>query len=205
MHCCLGVRAGAGHLRDRRHSSSVALRLWAALSIAVLLMLAITLNGSRSASAGARAASAARIAELPRARLLAGINSLRRSRGLSALTLSEPLARGAQARAYSMAQKGYFAHVAPDGTPFWREILRYYKLHGFARWKVGENILWSVATVTSDEIVGDWLASPEHAEILLNPGWTQIGTETIRASSAPGFYGNRDVTIVVAEFGTRIR
>src|SRR5437762_48035 len=137
MDRCLGVRAETRNSPYRRRSSSLALRLWVVVSVAALLVLACTLRASRSAYAGPRAAGAATIAELPRGQLLTGINNLRRSRGLPALTLSEPLARGAHARAYSMAQKGYFSHVTPDGTPFWREILRYYQLHGFARWSVG--------------------------------------------------------------------
>jgi uncharacterized protein YkwD len=209
----VGVRAEAGILYDNRRLRSDAigrqsLLLLAAVAAAACLVLALVLHSSARASASRTGRSAARattIAELPERQLLIGINRLRVSHGLRELTVSDSLARGAQDRARSMALQGYFGHVSPDGTPFWRDLLRFYPEGGFKRWSVGENLLWSVAAVGADDVVQKWLASPEHASVLLGHTWAQIGTETIRATNAPGLFSHQDVTIVVAEFGTRIR
>jgi uncharacterized protein YkwD len=178
------------------------------LPVAVALVaLALAGRGVFASNSSAHAASAfeVSIAKLPERQLLAGINRVRLAHGLGALAPAESLVRAADARARSMAHAGYFGHVSPDGTPFWRDILRYYPAQGFSRWTVGENLLWSVPDIAGGEVVGEWLASPEHRAILLERGWTQIGAEAIRAQNAPGLFRRRDVTIVVAEFGTRVR
>jgi uncharacterized protein YkwD len=211
MNVRLGVRAEArlphGQRRSLPRLGRQELLLLSVAAATAAVVLATVPNASGSASAGGRrvAAVATKIVELPGRELLTGINGVRQSRGLRALTPSEQLARGARERAHSMAQEGYFGHVSPRGTPFWRDLLRYYGAAGFSRWSVGENLLWSVADVGAGAVVQEWLASPEHATVLLNRKWTQIGIDSIRARNAPGpLFSHRDVTIVVAEFGARI-
>jgi uncharacterized protein YkwD len=197
INCRLGVRA------DARLQGREELLLLVVAAIAATLALAIVLNANDEANAGARAA-AAKVVELPQHELLAGINAARRSRGLRVLTTSNGLTSGARDRALSMAREGYFGHTSPQGTPFWRDLQQFYPSAGFSRWSVGENLLWSVSTVAPGIVVRSWLASPEHAMVLLSRKWTQVGVETVRALRAPGRpFGDRDVTIVVAEFGVR--
>jgi uncharacterized protein YkwD len=52
-------------------------------------------------------------------------------------------------------------------------------------------------------MVARWLASPEHRAILLDPTWREVGIYAARVVPAPGFYGDRAVTIVTADFGVR--
>jgi uncharacterized protein YkwD len=197
VNCRLGVRA------DARLPGRQELLLLVVAAIAASLALAIVLNANDNAVARA-AARATKVVELPQGELLTGINSVRRSHGLPVLAPSNALTSGARDRALSMAREGYFGHISPQGTPFWRDLQQFYPSAGFSRWSVGENLLWSVSTVAPDTVVRSWLASPEHSAVLLSRKWTQVGVETIRALRAPGQpFGNRDVTIVVAEFGVR--
>ena len=199
VNCRVGVRA------DARLPGRQELLLLVVAAIAASLALAIVLSANDNAVAGSRAAArATKVVELPQHELLAGINSVRRNRGLRVLAPSNALTSGARDRALSMAREGYFGHTTPQGTPFWRDLQQFYPSAGFTRWSVGENLLWSVSTVGAGTVVRSWLASPEHSAVLLSRKWTQIGVETIRAQDAPGQpFGNRDVTIVVAEFGVR--
>ena len=49
------------------------------------------------------------------------------------------------------------------------------------------------------------LDSPIHRRVMLAPGWRELGIGVVSAVGAPGAYGERDVQIAAAEFGTRKR
>jgi uncharacterized protein YkwD len=68
---------------------------------------------------------------------------------------------------------------------------------------VGENLLWSSATVDAHRALQMWLASPEHRANLMNPSWREIGVSAVHAAGAPGIYHGLDVTIVTTDFGVR--
>ena len=136
--------------------------------------------------------------------LVEHMNAAREARGRAQLAIEAGLARAADVHARSMARLGYFAHDEPDGTPFWKRILRYYPVRGYTRWQVGENIYWSPATPTAAKIVQTWLASPPHARVLFG-NWGQVGVAVVAAKNARGVFGGRNVTIVVADFGRRTR
>jgi uncharacterized protein YkwD len=78
-----------------------------------------------------------------------------------------------------------------------------YSARGFAYWATGENIFWAPSVVTAAQIVRAWIASPPHGLNLLDRPWRQVGLAAVRVPVAPGVYQGIDVTIVVAEFGTR--
>jgi len=136
--------------------------------------------------------------------LVERMNAARAVRGRPPLAIETELARAADVHARSMARLGYFGHDEPDGTPFWKRIQRYYPVGGYSRWQVGENIYWSPATATAAKIVQTWLASPQHARVLFG-NWGQVGVAVVAAKKAPGVYGGKDATIVVADFGRRTR
>jgi uncharacterized protein YkwD len=136
--------------------------------------------------------------------LVERMNAAREARGRAQLAIDAGLARAAGVHARSMARLGYFAHDDPDGAPFWKRIQRYYPVGGYSRWQVGENIYWSPATPTAAKIVQTWLVSPEHARVLYG-NWGQVGVAVVAAKKAPGVFGGRDATIVVADFGRRTR
>jgi uncharacterized protein YkwD len=135
--------------------------------------------------------------------LVARINKLRRSHRLAPLGLSPRLQRAGLDHAGALARAGLFTHEWPDGRPFGTWILAFYPLARFSYWRVGENLVWASPTLTADEAVKDWMASPAHRRILLAPAWRQVGVGVVDALAAPGAYGGLDVTVAAAEFGVR--
>jgi uncharacterized protein YkwD len=135
--------------------------------------------------------------------LLAAINAERKERGRKPLRLSRDLARAAEAHARAMATDGFFAHESRDGTSASDRIRRYYRVRGYSRWLTGETLLWRSPGVDAEGAVALWLASPPHRKILLTGEFRDLGIAAVHVTRAPGAFGGRDVTIVVADFGLR--
>ena len=135
--------------------------------------------------------------------LLGGINLVRSEHGLAALELSPVLVRTAELHDAQMDHAGYFGHDSPDGTPFWRRILEWYRPEPGRSWMVGENIVWNSEPLSPEKTVELWMASPVHRSILLDPRWREVGAAMMRVASAPGVYGDGPATIVTADFGVR--
>ena len=128
---------------------------------------------------------------------------MRRAHGRSRLALSALLQRAGEEHARNLAEAGFFTHSWSDGTPFGSWIRRFYPVAGARTWSVGENLAWSAPSVTAQQAVEMWLASPEHRRILLDKRWRQIGLGVIAADRAAGVYGGQDVVVLAAEFGVR--
>jgi uncharacterized protein YkwD len=96
-----------------------------------------------------------------------------------------------------MTREGYFSHNSADGTSASARIRRFYR--GSA---VGETILWRSPSVTPKQALRMWLESPSHRAILLSSTFDSIGLGAVHVSSAPGTFGGRPVTVVVADFGS---
>jgi uncharacterized protein YkwD len=133
------------------------------------------------------------------------INQLREQHGLAPLRVSAELERAAVAHTREMLSAGYFAHDSTDGSPFWKRVQRFYGAKGFRTWYVGENLVWGSPGLSGDDAVADWLGSPEHRANLLNGAWREVGLAAVHVPSAPGAYGDREATIVTADFGARSR
>jgi uncharacterized protein YkwD len=165
----------------------------------LLLCAAAVLAFSGLASVQASAAAPGRAilaADSLEHAILARVNAVRRGKGLRPLRLDRDLARASDSHARSMARKGFFSHSSADGTSPVTRILRFYR--GSA---VGEAMLWRSPDCTAAQAVEMWLASPPHRAILLSSGFREIGLGAVRATQAPGVYGGRAATIVVADFG----
>jgi uncharacterized protein YkwD len=130
------------------------------------------------------------------------MNAARVAHGKPRLAVSAQLSRAAAAHARAMAGRGFFAHSDADGTPFWKRIGRYYRLSGYRSWRVGENLFWSPGAASPAQVVSSWLRSPPHRRDLLGT-WKELGVAVLAARDAPGVFGGEDVTIVVADFGSR--
>jgi len=135
--------------------------------------------------------------------VLEQINEVRRAHGLRRLRLSAGLARAADAHARSMGRAGYFGHTSRDGTSMAGRIARFYPRGGFSRWTVGETLAWRSPGGSAARIVALWLGSAAHRHILLHAAFREIGVAAIHSERAPGVYGNREVTIFVADLGAR--
>jgi uncharacterized protein YkwD len=156
-----------------------------------------------ASASGARATTTTSVATQLQRLVAAQINVVRHEHGLPRLALSTKLTRAGQEHARQLAVAGYFSHDWSDGTPFGTWIRRFYPVAGARRWSAGENLAWSTPSVTAQQAVELWLASPEHRRILLSKSWRQIGLGAVHADGAGGVYGGQSVVILAAEFGIR--
>jgi uncharacterized protein YkwD len=139
------------------------------------------------------------------AQVLAEMQRVRLEHGLPSLRTSPDLRASAESHSLDMADSGYFAHDSADGTPFWKRVERFYPAAGYRSWDAAETLLWSSPAVDAASAVAGWLASPRHRAILLSPKWREVGVATVHESDAPGVFDGLDVTIVTADYGTRVR
>jgi uncharacterized protein YkwD len=128
------------------------------------------------------------------------LNAVRREHGLRPLAFSAQLARAARVHAVSMGRRGYFSHSSADGSSLARRLARYYRPSA-QHLVVGETLYWRSPHASPGDVVTRWLQSPEHRHILLDPEWRDFALEAVYVPAAPGVFGGRPVTIVVADFG----
>ena len=107
--------------------------------------------------------------EQVRSAMLARANAERAVAGLPPLTLDPRLNSAAQRHAEDMLHRSYYSHFSPDGSAPADRVRR----SGYAARLVAENIARGPYTV--NEVMDNWLASPEHRRNLLHPGFTELG------------------------------
>jgi hypothetical protein len=117
-------------------------------------------------------------------------NTLRTDRNLNALTINEELSRAAHKKAEDMFKKGYWAHVAPDGTQPWDFILAEDYDYSYA----GENLAKNFGS--SKQVVEAWYESPSHRDNLLGKNYTDVGYAVVN-----GVLEGYETTLVVQMFG----
>jgi uncharacterized protein YkwD len=170
--------------------------------IARVFALALAVVGLCAVVSPAGATSDTSMATLEQG-VLEQVNALRKQHGLAPLRRSTRLAAAARHHSLDMASRGYFSHTSANGSSFDRRIARFYPMGKSRFWSVGENLLWSSPTVDPAAALNMWFNSPEHRKNMLNPRWREIGLAAVHATSAPGTYGGREVTIVTSDFGVR--
>jgi uncharacterized protein YkwD len=145
------------------------------------------------------------VVEMPDLQLaiLAAINDLRQSKGLSRLRPSRALVSTAVGHSLSMAKHGFFGHEGYDGSEFWKRIKARYRPGPRGSWEVGENLLWASPSLSAEQAVALWLQSPPHRKNLLSGAWREIGLGAVHAVAATGVYQGLDVTVLTADFGRR--
>lgn len=105
------------------------------------------------------------------------VNEIRRSRGLSPLTLDWQISRVARYKSQDMKDKGYFSHTSPTyGSPF-----NMMKSFGITYKTAGENIAKGYATPAA--VVDAWMNSPGHRANILNSSFTHIGVGYVAEGS----------------------
>lgn len=105
--------------------------------------------------------------------LITEINFLREENKLNRLSPDPTLDATALVKAQDMAEKNYFEHDAPDGTP-WSDFI-YKNRPGSVSF--AENIAHCYPT-NHDTFVG-WVNSPSHYKNMIDPDWTLYGTATV--------------------------
>jgi uncharacterized protein YkwD len=138
-------------------------------------------------------------------RLLARVNSVRRSHGLRGLELSRGLTAAADYHSRQMTQHGFFEHESRGGSSFWKRVQRFYSSRGFRSWEVGENLAYGSPDLGAEATVRMWMNSPGHRANLLSRRWREIGLGALHAVSAGGEFGGGPVTVVTADFGIRVK
>lgn len=119
-------------------------------------------------------------------------NEKRTQAGLSALSLNSTLSQAAQAKGADMLNKGYWAHVAPDGTQPWAFFTNF----GYKYRYAGENLARDFSSAGS--AVEAWMNSASHRENLLSSKYKEIGIGVVEGNLA-----GVDTTIIVQFFGTK--
>lgn len=102
--------------------------------------------------------------------IFSAINANRAEAGLPALIREPHLERTAQAHARDMALRDYFAHNTPDGLSPWDRLAA---VHAPAYNHAGENI--SAGQESVSEVIGGWMTSPGHRDVIMNPDLTYLG------------------------------
>ncbi len=117
-------------------------------------------------------------------------NKTRLNNGENQLAINDLLVLSAQMKANDMAEKGYFAHISPDGKDPWYWLNK----AGYQYKNAGENL--AVNFFDSDEVHDAWMNSPTHKENILRNGFTEIGIAT-----AEGTYKGKKAIFVAQFFG----
>jgi len=120
------------------------------------------------------------------------VNEERTSRGLSEVVLSPVLTTMAEDYCCEMIQYDFFAHVNPyHGPQDPQDALLQRALDaGYFALAVGENL--AEGQTTAEQVVADWLASPDHRENLLHPSWCEMGIAVRRAGASGPFYWTQE-------------
>lgn len=119
-------------------------------------------------------------------------NEKRVENGLPPLTQNPTLSQAAQAKGADMLSKGYWAHIAPDGTTPWKFFLDF----GYKYRYAGENLARDFQNPSS--AVDAWMNSPSHKENMLSSKYKEIGVAVVEGNLA-----GIDSTIIVQFFGTK--
>lgn len=101
--------------------------------------------------------------------LVTAINQQRKAAGLKTLKMNSKLSRTAQAHADDMIRRGYFGHVAPNGS---KPLARTQKA-GYKGCLVAENLSYSWKTV--DQAMAGWMKSSGHRYNMLHRDMREVG------------------------------
>lgn len=171
----------------------------------VLLVLAPALAVASSPAPAASPLDADALARLAalEAQVLRELNRVRAARGLRPLRPADPLRAAAASHSRAMLRTGFFDHDSPDGTSFADRLRRFYPDRGWERWSVGETLLAGSEGTGARAVVGAWLDSPPHREIILSASWREAGIGAFWASPSPPVFGGGPAVVVTADFGAR--
>ncbi len=122
--------------------------------------------------------------------LLTFTNQKRQEAGLHTLTVNPVLAAAAKKKAEDMFEKGYWAHVSPEGVEPWDFILA----EGYDYSYAGENLAKNFND--SKDVVDAWYKSPSHKENLLSANYDEVGFAVVN-----GVLDGYETTLVVQMFG----
>ncbi len=134
----------------------------------------------------ALSAPAAAVADIPpeSAAMIQKVNEARHARGVATLQASEVLTGSARSYARYMLKNDYFGHLASirAGGTF---LFKGETLEWHSGWRARVGFAFS-----------QWMGSPSHHAVLMNPAFRHIGTGRVK-----GRWGTRKATAWVAHLG----
>lgn len=127
------------------------------------------------------------------------VNRERVARGVAALRASNRLRSAAVGHSHAMVSAKFFSHASRNGDSATRRVTRM----GYGRNAlVGETIAWgSGPFATPAQLVGAFLASAEHRQIMLDRRYRDVGVGIALGAPRPGVPGA--ATTVTLDFGHR--
>ncbi|HEX6977597.1 MAG TPA: CAP domain-containing protein [Patescibacteria group bacterium] len=175
-------RHSNGHKAKILHSTSI--------FFIVLTLLSVQIAVNFAAKKGLVLGFAANISPSEVIRLT---NLKRQENGLSPLVENKTLDQAALAKGTDMINKGYWAHVSPDGIQPWK----FFGDFGYDYRYAGENLARDFSDPAS--AVDAWMASSSHRENMLSSKYREIGIGVV-----DGKLAGVDTTIIVQFFGTKM-
>lgn len=184
------------HTQHGRRRPAVALIAALAVAVTATPALAADCPGANSEPGELGTTEATRVT-------LCLVNAERTQRGLGKLRANRKLAKAARRYAHSMVDRGFFAHVSPNGSTPLARIKATGYLRGASGWSIGENLAWGTGDLaTPVSIVRSWMESPGHRENILNKGFREFGMGVALGAPDDSYDGDIGATYVNA-FGSR--
>ena len=116
-----------------------------------------------------------------RSEMLARANAERAAAGLPPLVLDTRLNDAAQRHAEDMLLRSYYSHSSLEGSSPGDRVRK----SGYTPRLVGENIARGALSV--NEVMDNWMASREHRNNLLHPGFTDLGVGVAVGRNSVGY------------------
>ena len=175
------VRAG----RATSLSSATLAALFVAATVAACTPTRAEPTGVTGGKPTATAAPASTALMGLRLDMLEAVNRVRAQHSRAPLRLDQTLDHAAQVHAEDMARNGFMGHVGSDGSQPHQRLQR----AGYRFTEYGENVAQGQVTVA--ETVADWMSSPSHRDIMLDPDLAELGVgyaEGPQRGRVPGRY-----------------
>jgi uncharacterized protein YkwD len=128
------------------------------------------------------------------------INKQRAAHGLASVHTNAALKKAAGAFAHEMVAENFFGHTGPAGDDLLRRLKSAGYIHPNHGFTIGENIAAAEGSLASpDQIVAQWMGSPDHRANILNPAFKDSGIGVVAA--LPGVAGNGPGATYAQDFG----
>jgi uncharacterized protein YkwD len=176
-------------------------RVLARALVSLLALGAVAATPASAAAAGrcpgATSVPAAGTQDDAGAAIVCLVNAEREQRGLHRLHGDRRLHAVAVHQATDMVERSYFSHVTPGGSDFGDRV----RAAGYGRghwWHAGEALAWGTQSrATPAVVVQEWLDSPHHRDILLDPQYRELAVGVAPGAPKPGLGG----ATYAADFG----
>jgi len=140
-------------------------------------------------------AASARLDDRERA-IVHRINVERANHGLSAVKANKRLSRAADYHSWEMLDANYFAHESRNGGSFDTRISRF--THKRALGETLAMVGGRCGHGSARRIVGMWMNSPGHRNILLSSSYSLVGVGV-----RTGSLGSTKACVITADFGSK--